>query len=203
MRLLRYIHRNPVRAGIVSSSEDYQWSSHNAYIKRNVISWINTNFGLSKFANPEFDQSFEYNKFVSEMEDEDELKELRSKFKDGYIFGDDDFVNFVKNQNANQESRPLSIESIMSVGCDEFKIKKDLIASKDKSRRVSFARGVICKIGMEEGDISLTALGRLFNRDQSTISRVVDGLEKKYKEYAHQYLDIEAIKDLLFQTKTT
>ncbi len=137
------------------------------------------------------------------MEDEDELKELRSKFKDGYIFGDDDFVNFVKNQNANQESRPLSIESIMSVVCDEFKIKKDLIASKDKSRRVSFARGVICKIGMEEGDISLTALGRLFNRDQSTISRVVDGLEKKYKEYAQQYLDIEAIKDLLFQTKTT
>ena len=30
--LVRYIHLNPVRAGIVTRPEDYQYSSHRAYL---------------------------------------------------------------------------------------------------------------------------------------------------------------------------
>ena len=32
--LVRYIHLNPVRAGIVSRPEDYKYSSHRAYLGR-------------------------------------------------------------------------------------------------------------------------------------------------------------------------
>ena len=32
MALLRYLHMNPVKAGIVSSPEKYEWSSHRAYL---------------------------------------------------------------------------------------------------------------------------------------------------------------------------
>jgi len=32
LALLRYIHLNPVKAGIVTKPEDYQWSSHRAYL---------------------------------------------------------------------------------------------------------------------------------------------------------------------------
>jgi putative transposase len=32
LALLRYIHINPVKAGIVSSPEKYEWSSHRAYL---------------------------------------------------------------------------------------------------------------------------------------------------------------------------
>ncbi|MFA6433355.1 MAG: transposase [Elusimicrobiales bacterium] len=32
MALARYIHLNPVRAGIVKSPEDYEWSSHRQYL---------------------------------------------------------------------------------------------------------------------------------------------------------------------------
>lgn len=32
MALTRYIHRNPVKAGIVKSPEDYKWSSYNCYL---------------------------------------------------------------------------------------------------------------------------------------------------------------------------
>lgn len=30
--VLRYIHQNPIKAGIVKRIEDYRWSSYNAYI---------------------------------------------------------------------------------------------------------------------------------------------------------------------------
>lgn len=32
LELIRYIHLNPVRAGIVERVEDYTWTSHNAYL---------------------------------------------------------------------------------------------------------------------------------------------------------------------------
>ncbi|MCX5785928.1 MAG: transposase [Elusimicrobia bacterium] len=32
LALLRYIHMNPVKAGIVSAPEEYDWSSHRAYL---------------------------------------------------------------------------------------------------------------------------------------------------------------------------
>lgn len=32
LSLVRYIHRNPVKAGIVQKAEDYRWSSYNSYL---------------------------------------------------------------------------------------------------------------------------------------------------------------------------
>ena len=32
LEVLRYIHRNPLKAGIVKSLEDYPWSSHKGYL---------------------------------------------------------------------------------------------------------------------------------------------------------------------------
>jgi len=38
--LVRYIHLNPVRAGIVKSPTDYTWSGHNAYLGKGHIPWL-------------------------------------------------------------------------------------------------------------------------------------------------------------------
>lgn len=35
LSLVRYIHRNPVKAGLAKDPEDYRWSSYNVYIKEN------------------------------------------------------------------------------------------------------------------------------------------------------------------------
>lgn len=34
LELLRYIHRNPVRAGICKAVEEYAWTSHHGYVSR-------------------------------------------------------------------------------------------------------------------------------------------------------------------------
>ncbi len=40
--LVRYIHRNPLRAGMVDRLDDYVWSSHNGYIsKSSKWNWLN------------------------------------------------------------------------------------------------------------------------------------------------------------------
>ena len=50
LELIRYIHLNPVRAGIVSYPSQYPWSSHHAYIGAREEPWVTTEFGLSMFA---------------------------------------------------------------------------------------------------------------------------------------------------------
>jgi hypothetical protein len=41
--LVRYIHHNPLKAGLVKNLEDYPWSSHHGYLnKRKPWEWLNT-----------------------------------------------------------------------------------------------------------------------------------------------------------------
>ncbi len=48
LTVLRYIHQNPVIAGLVKSTQEYKWSSYNDYINNNAI--IDTNFILEFFS---------------------------------------------------------------------------------------------------------------------------------------------------------
>lgn len=47
----KYIHQNPVKAGICDGAQDYKWSSFNIYTgKRDVFGLINTDFVLGYFS---------------------------------------------------------------------------------------------------------------------------------------------------------
>ncbi len=46
-RLIAYIHRNPVRAGVVGSPADSDWTSHRAYLGLSYKpSWLDVSLGL-------------------------------------------------------------------------------------------------------------------------------------------------------------
>ncbi len=48
LELVRYIHRNPIQAGLVKRLEDYRWISHKAYISEgNQWNWVHREFVLS------------------------------------------------------------------------------------------------------------------------------------------------------------
>jgi putative transposase len=47
--LSRYIHLNPVRAGMVRSPEEYRWSSYGYYTEGCAPSWLKTEFILAYF----------------------------------------------------------------------------------------------------------------------------------------------------------
>ena len=49
MELLRYIHLNPVRAGLASDADGYLWSSHHVYTGARREDWVTTDFGLAFF----------------------------------------------------------------------------------------------------------------------------------------------------------
>ncbi len=53
LTVLRYIHQNPIKSGIVKDIDDYQYSSYNDYVKnKNIV--VDTEFALSMLDQEEF-----------------------------------------------------------------------------------------------------------------------------------------------------
>jgi putative transposase len=66
MIVCRYIHLNPVRAGMVQLPQDYAWSSYGAILRRERDPISNSQFLLGYFGNNEAEAVAEYQKFVEE-----------------------------------------------------------------------------------------------------------------------------------------
>jgi len=90
--LSRYIHLNPVKAGMVEKPEQYKWSSYRDYINVNKSSkWLCTNFILSLFSRKTSVAKKQYRRFVESMADVD----YESPFKDVFastILGGRSFI---------------------------------------------------------------------------------------------------------------
>jgi REP element-mobilizing transposase RayT len=88
LTVLRYIHQNPIKAGVVKDISAYKWSSYNEYIKESEI--INKDFVLEMFSNDKQKAKELFCKFNCQksndfcLENDDKIRvsdnELRDKF---------------------------------------------------------------------------------------------------------------------------
>ncbi len=96
INVLRYIHQNPVKAGMVKAIEEYRWSSYNCYIGK--VDGINYEYGLSIFSE---NDSEARNKFIKFMNEEGNTNHIDY----------DDFVKFT-DQEVVQEILSRGLGSI-------------------------------------------------------------------------------------------
>lgn len=69
MALIRYIHLNPKRAGMVKTLEEldrYAWSGHSAVIGKNKCPWMDVDYVLLQFGDTKRKAKNAYQKFVAE-----------------------------------------------------------------------------------------------------------------------------------------
>ncbi len=66
LEAVRYVHLNPVWAGIVRRPEFYRWSSHRAYLNLEAQGWVVTDSVLQMFGRSPDDAVHEYALFVEE-----------------------------------------------------------------------------------------------------------------------------------------
>src|SRR3972149_5001982 len=94
--LTRYIHLNPVRAGVVKEPEDYAWSGHRAYLGLETIPWLTTDWVLSQYSRRLSLARRAYRRFVHEGKGGGYQEEYhRGSGTDSRILGDDDFIDRV------------------------------------------------------------------------------------------------------------
>lgn len=69
LALIRYIHLNPIRAGMVKTLEElgrYPWTGHSAVMGKSECSWMDTGYVLLQFNDTKRKSRNAYRKFVSE-----------------------------------------------------------------------------------------------------------------------------------------
>ncbi len=188
MQLVRYIHRNPVKAGIVSQPDDYIWSSHKGYLSvAKKWKWLHKEFIFSLLTKYKKDWVKEYRSFVA-MEDSEEIAGLFGSKQWPSILGPGKFVDWVKGKyyevKADQEvpqSKELApeTESIINIVCKFYKVIEDELYI---SRRGHFnePRNVAIYLIRKLRSDSLKEIGCRFQMERySSISSIIERMKKQ------------------------
>lgn len=81
LQLVRYIHRNPIRAGIVDQLDDYPWNSHKGYLSTSKKwDWLHRDFILSILCSEKSARQKTYKSFMA-LEDSEDIEKLFERKK--------------------------------------------------------------------------------------------------------------------------
>ncbi len=140
LQLLRYIHNNPLLAGLVDKVDVYPWSSHKGYLSdAKKWKWIYKGFILSMLARERKHQRRAYKKFMA-MEDNEGINLIFERKKLPSVLGNEGFIEWVKDRFFHHkdheevpESRALAPEvgKIKQAVCRAYHVKEqELLRSK-------------------------------------------------------------------------
>ncbi len=94
LELTRYIHLNPVKAGLTTKPEDYKWSSYRVYIYPKEDFLVDSEPILGQFRSPSQDANNGYGDFVNDKlkQIKEERDWLKTHIKRHRFLGDRNFI---------------------------------------------------------------------------------------------------------------
>ena len=95
LHLVRYIHLNPLNAGMADNLEDYQWSSYRAYLGLiSIPPWLSVEHTVRQFDKSNFIDDFRHFTLTDTSVD---IDQFFSSAKSSTIIGNDEFVERIKS----------------------------------------------------------------------------------------------------------
>ncbi|MFA6028223.1 MAG: transposase [Elusimicrobiota bacterium] len=158
LELLRYIHLNPVRAELVSSPDEWEWSGHLEYLGRSSVHLLDTDFPLAMFHS-----------------DRAHAQEAYRSFVDAYAPVPSHSPLVIPPPPEN--SRPLQtvraeplpeLESIAQVCIYETGISMDELRGKTRRRAVTVVRNAFIRRALQIG-AARSSLARFLSVSPSAI----------------------------------
>jgi len=179
LELVRYIHLNPVRSGLVARPDDYAWSGHQAYLGEENIPWLTSDSVLAQFGDTVDAARVRYASFVNDGMGEKYRAEFHAGADDARVLGEDLFLHQVMTQADEPAPVNISLDVLLLFVAKSFAIENEDITSPCRKRSFSEARGVAAWLVSDLGLCTLAELGRRMSRDPSALSLSV----KKTREH--------------------
>ena len=182
LELIRYIHLNPVRAGMVEAPEDYPWSGHRAYLDKEVLPWLTTDWMLGQFGKSVASARDRYLSFIGDGLGEEHRPEFHGKGgEDSRLLGDDSFVDKCLSGSEGIPPR-LTAREIVEKVCRVYDLAEAELKTQSQSRNTSEARAVAAWLARELGCATLSDIAKLVNRDVGSISSAVRRLSNRMQQ---------------------
>jgi REP element-mobilizing transposase RayT len=188
LQLSCYIHRNPLRAGIVKRLADYRWSSYLVYAYgRKASEWLQTDLILSQFESEDPHKS--YREKVQRYAGEEER--IWEDLRHGLFLGSKGFVENIRNEFLPPEPQPAITQQIqLARQYDPIRIlqKAERILKCDvkrfvKAGRVSGAekeaRDLMIYLIWKPGVLTNDQIGNLFGLSHSAVSHAVKSFKAR------------------------
>ena len=206
LELLRYIHRNPVRAKICNSVEQYPWSSHHGYVSNaKKWEWLHKRFLLGMFAGQAGKAKKAYVEFVQNR-DSLEVTEFFSKKNLASVFGSADFVEWLKGKFYQQklhaevpESLQLAptIADIKKAVCSLYK-ENEKVLEQSKRGQVNEPRNLSIYLARRHCGLRLSEIGREFGLEKySSVSSIVMRTEQLISQNKQLKKRLEKVRSML------
>ena len=178
LELIRYVHLNPVRAGLVAEPAEWPWSGHRAYLEGDAPAWLTTDWVLGALAGGRQDPRAAYRAFVAAGLGEGYRPEFHEGLAAPGVLGDDDFAERVLARSARPRPAP-ALDAIVAGVAAAYGLAPAALAQPSRQRRRAEARGVIAHLARESGAASLAACAARFDRDAATMSHAAARIELK------------------------
>jgi putative transposase len=180
--LTRYIHLNPVRAGVVDDPRDYAWSGHRGYLGVEAIPWLTTEWVLSQFSERLGAGRKAYERFALDQKEGAHQEEYhRGSEADSRILGDDTFIDQVLRREKVPRRPRVTADRVVKEICRLYSIKEEALRGRSQERQLSEARGLAAWIVMELGVCTLGELASLTGRDVTTLSAAIRRIQIRAK----------------------
>lgn len=182
LELIRYIHLNPVRAGMVEAPEEYSWSGHRAYLGKELLPWLSTDWVLGQFGKSVAKARDRYMSFILDGLGEEHRPEFHGKGgEDSRLLGDDSFVDKCLSCSDGIPLR-LTAREIVEKVCRVYDIDEAELMTLSQNRITSEARAVAGWLAQELCCATLSDISKLVNRDVGSISSAVRRLSYRMQE---------------------
>ena len=163
----RYVHRNPLEAGLVKRLSDYRWSSYPCYVgARRGPDWLNRDAVLEAVGGPQA-----YRRFGEADGDDTAAEALDRRHRDP-VLGSDAFRARVERglrpsaravPAARRVRAAVPIERIVDAVAVAFRIEAKQLQSGGRPRgEVTTARDAALWIGQQQGRLGLRELAESF-----------------------------------------
>ena len=204
LQLVRYIHKNPVKSGVVKDMPDYEWSSYKGYLSyAKKWNWLHKDYIFSMITPKKQGRLKPFIEFM-QKEESGEVTKLFSLKKLPSFFGPESFITemkekyyFKKKSCEVPESKRLApaSDSIISSVCENYGVTFSELMVK---RRGIFnePRNIAVYLLRQIRGESLNNIGKLFNiKAYSTVSSILRRVSKLKKYNRKIKSRIEKIQD--------
>ena len=210
LELVRYVHRNPLEAGLVKVLDKYQWSSHQGYLSdAKKWNWLYKGFILSLFSNERAVGCKIYKGFVSKGTPE-EINRIFGRKNLPSALGSKNFLDWVKDSFFSRK-RHKEVPESKSLSPDAERIKEEVCRSYGVERVALYRsrRGIsneprnvaIYLLRTLRGD-NLEEIGRDFNINRfSSVSSVVERMRGKISRNRQLRKRVEEIKTAIHMSQ--
>jgi REP element-mobilizing transposase RayT len=190
--LVRYIHLNPVRAGMVTRPEDYEYSSHRAYLGMAPARVVDVDPVLRHFGPRKEVARDRYRKFVEAGIKQGYCGEFYAA-DEGRILGSEEFIDATihrigetgrSNRDAKKKRLPVcevgpnrlvaAVERVCNIPREDF-------CGTSKSEPAIMAKEMLILIGLQMG-ASMKVLSELIGISPSALSRRHDAARRKLRD---------------------